>query len=97
MFRYGSFINALITFLLIAAAIYFVVVVPMNKLAERRERGQDPDDQGVPRVPERDPAQGAQVRPLRVRAARRERPASDGLTPRRATPARAADKRACLW
>jgi large conductance mechanosensitive channel len=35
-FLYGDFINALITFLLIAAAIYFVVVLPLNKLAERR-------------------------------------------------------------
>ena len=28
--------------MLIAAAIYYVVVVPMNKLAERRARGADP-------------------------------------------------------
>ena len=41
-FRYGLFINALISFLLIAAAIYFVVVLPMNRLAERRARGADP-------------------------------------------------------
>jgi large conductance mechanosensitive channel len=41
-FRYGLFINALISFLLVAAAIYFVVVLPMNKLAERRARGADP-------------------------------------------------------
>ena len=41
-FRYGLFINALISFLLIAAAVYFVVVLPMNKLAERRARGADP-------------------------------------------------------
>ena len=39
-FLYGSFINAVISFLLIAAAIYFFVVVPLNKLAERRARGQ---------------------------------------------------------
>ena len=39
VFRYGLFINAVISFLLIAAAIYFVVVVPMNKLAERRAQG----------------------------------------------------------
>ena len=39
VFRYGLFINALISFLLVAAAVYFVVVVPMNKLAERRARG----------------------------------------------------------
>ena len=39
-FLYGSFINAIVSFVLIAAAIYFVIVVPMNKLAERRARGQ---------------------------------------------------------
>lgn len=37
-FRYGSFINAVISFLIIAAAIYFMVVLPLNKLAERRNR-----------------------------------------------------------
>jgi large conductance mechanosensitive channel len=35
-FLYGSFINAVISFLIIAAAIYFIVVLPLNKLAERR-------------------------------------------------------------
>jgi len=35
-FLYGAFINAVISFLLIAAAIYFVIVLPMNKIAERR-------------------------------------------------------------
>jgi large conductance mechanosensitive channel len=35
-FLYGAFINAVISFLLIAAAIYFLVVMPLNKLAERR-------------------------------------------------------------
>lgn len=39
-FLYGAFINALIAFLLIALAVYFVVVVPMNRLAERRARGE---------------------------------------------------------
>lgn len=37
-FHYGSFINAVITFLAVAAAIYFFVVVPLNKLAEIRAR-----------------------------------------------------------
>lgn len=32
---YGAFLNALISFLLIALAIYFFVVVPMNKLMTR--------------------------------------------------------------
>jgi large conductance mechanosensitive channel len=30
--RYGIFLNALISFVLIAAAIYFFVVVPMNRI-----------------------------------------------------------------
>jgi len=41
-FLYGSFFNAVISFIFVAAAIYFVVVLPMNKLAERRARGADP-------------------------------------------------------
>ncbi|HUZ03115.1 MAG TPA: large conductance mechanosensitive channel protein MscL [Thermomicrobiaceae bacterium] len=41
-FLYGDFINAVIAFLIIAAAIYFVVVVPMNAMAARRERGKGP-------------------------------------------------------
>ncbi len=37
-FKYGAFINAVISFVIIAAAIYFVVVMPLNRLAERRAR-----------------------------------------------------------
>lgn len=37
-FLYGDFINAVISFVIIAAAIYFLVVMPLNKLAERRAR-----------------------------------------------------------
>jgi large conductance mechanosensitive channel len=55
-FRYGDFINAVITFLLIAAAVYFVIVLPMNKMAEMRkarlaaqghveEEGEAPNDE----------------------------------------------------
>jgi len=39
----GAFITALITFLIVAAAIYLVVVMPLNKLAERRARGLEPE------------------------------------------------------
>ena len=35
-FMYGAFINAVISFVIIAAAIYFLVVLPLNKIAERR-------------------------------------------------------------
>ncbi|MEU8244496.1 large conductance mechanosensitive channel protein MscL [Actinoplanes missouriensis] len=41
-FDYASFINALITFLLTAAVLYFLVVFPLNRLAERRRRGEEP-------------------------------------------------------
>jgi large conductance mechanosensitive channel len=41
-FDWASFINACITFLLTAAALYFLVVYPLNKLAERRARGEEP-------------------------------------------------------
>ena len=39
---YGAFITAIINFLLVAAVLYFLVVLPMNKLAERRKRGEVP-------------------------------------------------------
>lgn len=39
---WAGFINALITFILTAAVLYFLVVYPMNKLAERRRRGEEP-------------------------------------------------------
>jgi large conductance mechanosensitive channel len=42
-FDIGAFINAVITFLLMAAVLYFLVVLPMNKLAERRKRGEVPE------------------------------------------------------
>jgi large conductance mechanosensitive channel len=42
VFDWPAFLNALITFLLTAAALYFLVVYPMNKLAERRKRGEEP-------------------------------------------------------
>jgi large conductance mechanosensitive channel len=41
-FTWSTFVNAVITFVMIAAALYFLVVYPMNKLAERRKRGEEP-------------------------------------------------------
>jgi large conductance mechanosensitive channel len=38
-FAYGSFLNALISFVLIAAAVFFVVVRPLNALVARRRAG----------------------------------------------------------
>jgi large conductance mechanosensitive channel len=41
-FDWATFINACVTFLLTAAALYFLVVYPLNRLAERRARGEEP-------------------------------------------------------
>ena len=35
LFPYGAFINAVISFLIIATVVYFFVVVPVNRLMER--------------------------------------------------------------
>jgi large conductance mechanosensitive channel len=51
-FLYGDLINNLITFLAVAAAVYFFVVVPLNRLASRRARGQVPADELPPPGPE---------------------------------------------
>lgn len=41
----GGFLTALISFLIVAAAVYFMVVVPMNHLAERRKAGIEPESE----------------------------------------------------
>lgn len=40
-FRYGIVINALITFLTVAAAVFFLVVKPINHFMARRKRGEE--------------------------------------------------------
>lgn len=47
-FMYGNFINAVITFVSIAAAVFFLIVKPMNVLQERVKRGEDPDVKDCP-------------------------------------------------
>jgi large conductance mechanosensitive channel len=42
--KYGLFLNALISFLLIAGAVYFAMVAPMNAWKARQARGQAPAD-----------------------------------------------------
>lgn len=39
--HYGRFLTVLVSFVIIAAAIYFAVVAPLNALATRRKAGQD--------------------------------------------------------
>jgi large conductance mechanosensitive channel len=51
-FLIGDFLNAVIAFLMIAAAVYFFVVAPMNALIARRRRGEAPADPTTKKCPE---------------------------------------------
>ena len=41
---YGAVITALINFVIVAAVLFFLVVKPLNVIAERRKRGDAPED-----------------------------------------------------
>jgi large conductance mechanosensitive channel len=43
-FLIGDFVNAVVSFVLIAAAVYLFIVVPVNAIVERRRRGEAPAD-----------------------------------------------------
>ncbi len=48
-FSYGLVIDAVIKFVVYAAVIFFLIVKPMQMLADRRERGEvSPEDQPAP-------------------------------------------------
>jgi large conductance mechanosensitive channel len=51
-FLIGDFLNALIAFILMAAAVYFFVVAPMNAWVARRRRGEAPADPTTKKCPE---------------------------------------------
>ena len=51
-FMYGDFINSLVSFLLVAAAVYFFVVVPMNAYMAHRKRGEALPDPTTKQWPE---------------------------------------------
>ena len=42
--RYGVLITAVVNLVLVGAALYFFLVLPMNTLKERRARGEEPAD-----------------------------------------------------
>jgi large conductance mechanosensitive channel len=50
VFRYGDFLNAVLAFVTVAAAVFFFVVKPMNVLAARRAAGQEPEAEPAPTV-----------------------------------------------
>lgn len=49
---YGLFLNSLISFLLIALAVYLFLVAPMNAYIARRNRGEAPADPTTKKCPE---------------------------------------------
>jgi large conductance mechanosensitive channel len=51
-FPYGVFLTAVVNFLLIAAAIYFFVVVPINALVARMRKDPAPADPTTKKCPE---------------------------------------------
>jgi len=51
-FPFGDFVNAVISFVLIAAAVYFFVVVPVNWMIARMHRGDKPADPTTKKCPE---------------------------------------------
>jgi large conductance mechanosensitive channel len=47
-FLYGSFINALLSFVIIAAVVYYLLVAPSTRLAARLERQKEVTDRECP-------------------------------------------------
>lgn len=51
-FLLGDFVNALVSFLLVGSAVYFLVVLPVNALMARIRRGEAPPDPTTRKCPE---------------------------------------------
>src|SRR5947209_14054664 len=51
-FLIGDFVNALVSFMLIASAVYVFVVVPVNAFTARMRRGEAPADPTAKKCPE---------------------------------------------
>lgn len=51
-FLYGDFVNAVLSFLLIAVAVYFFVVLPVNALVARMRKAPAPADPTTKKCPE---------------------------------------------
>jgi large conductance mechanosensitive channel len=52
IFKLGDFLNALVSFLLVAAAVYFFVVTPINALIARTRKAPAPADPTTKKCPE---------------------------------------------
>ncbi|PYR36309.1 MAG: large conductance mechanosensitive channel protein MscL [Acidobacteria bacterium] len=51
-FLVGTFINTVVSFLLIGTTVYFLIVAPMNALTERMRKGEAPADPTTRQCPE---------------------------------------------
>jgi large conductance mechanosensitive channel len=58
VFQYGEFLNSLISFLIVAAAVYFFVVLPIDKMVKRFKKPPEPE-------PEKKPADVALLEEIR--------------------------------
>jgi large conductance mechanosensitive channel len=43
VFSFGGFVNALVSFVIVAAIVYFLIVLPVNTLIERSRKAEPPD------------------------------------------------------
>ena len=51
-FMYGDFLNALISFLIIAAVVFFLIIQPVNKLVAYSNRNKSTDEPSTKKCPE---------------------------------------------
>ena len=77
----NSLITAVINFLIVATVIYFLIVVPMNLLLERRRRGEEPE----PAAPAEDIVLLQEIRDLLRDRPQPNRPQADRPQPDRPT------------
>ncbi len=49
---YGQFLNAIISFLFIAAGVFFLIIQPLNKFIEITSRNKQPEDSSEQKCPE---------------------------------------------
>lgn len=73
----SALINAIIVFLITAAVVYFVFVVPLNRLAERRKAGLEPE----PEAPAEDVLLLTEIRDLLARQGGTTPPSAAGTPP----------------
>ncbi|HZX03948.1 large conductance mechanosensitive channel protein MscL [Kribbella sp.] len=53
-FHIGMIVQAALNFLFVAAAVYFFIVLPLNKLNERRKRGLEPEVEAEAMTPDQE-------------------------------------------